>query len=147
MIAEATFHLLRLNPALIASDLTGIHYAERPERMTLPALLIERRPASRLDHAKGPSNAQKGSIRVIALAATYLGAGDLAKLAEKALNGWSGAVVMADDSEVRVRYADPQRADVPSDHRDGEGAIRTHGVRVDLDFILREPPAATAPTP
>lgn len=143
MIAEAVHQLLRTSPAIGgATGAPTIDYAERPQGEPLPGLVITREPVTRSDHAKGAADVQRGAVGVVCMAATYLAAQELADRVTAALNGFSGSVVI-EAGEVRLHLINPTTSDVPSDHRDGEGQIRTHGVRVSFRFVLHEPPAAS----
>lgn len=137
MIAEAVHKLLRNASAV--TDVVGdrIHYAERPVKLGLPALVVQDGADQTIPNLKDPSNASLGFVRVTALADTYLGAADLARAVRLALDGYHGNVAI-DSGTVRVGFLKlDDDAPIPSDHRDGEGLIRTHGRQVDFRHLLQ----------
>lgn len=116
----------------------GVYYAERPQAYPLPALVVQRGSRQGRPHLKGGGVNAWGFVRISALASTYLAASDLVSLVHDRLNGFAGEVeiTLADGTYTpRVGYLlwDDQ-SDLPSDHRDGQGKILTHGIQIDFRY-------------
>jgi hypothetical protein len=123
---------------------TRIHFAQRPQRYPLPAIVIQRGSAQRPHHFKGAAGTVRGFVRVTCLASTYLAARELADAVRNRLDGFAGDVAVQNavgaNTTVAVQYLmHDDAADIPSDHRDGQGDILTHGVQIDFRYQLAEP--------
>ena len=108
---------------------------------TLPACIITLPDSQRLNSLKGPVDTQRGTVRVACLGKTYHEADRLARQVTDTRAGTSGPHVFDADGgqtqTVTVKYLhhDDTR-ELPSEHRDGEGQIATHGFAVDFRFSM-----------
>ena len=143
MIDQAVYELLQADAAVAAAIADRLHFAERPQSYALPAIVIQRGSAVRSHHLKGADGLTTGFVRVTCLAGSYLAAADLARLVNAAIDGWAGDVTLqGPDGQVTLRVGyilQDSEDDIPSEHRDGEGRITTHGVQIDLRYAHREP--------
>lgn len=136
MIAPIVQNLLVSNPAIVTAVADRIHYVERPQSVTVPALVIQYGSGIPDHNMKGPTGTVRGMVRVTSLASTYLGAHDLAKLVRNALDGYTGTVM---DMHVSYLFLNNE-SDIPSDHRNGQGSILTHGIQQDFNYQFTTTP-------
>lgn len=140
MIEQAVQTVLKANAGVLAIVAAArVHLAERPQKYTLPAIVIERGLNNRIPKLKGPTGTDTGFITVTGLASSYLGAKDIMRAVNTALDGYTGTVTVkdaaGDDRTVEItRMRHDGEEDTPSDHRDGQGKILTHGRSVDFRF-------------
>lgn len=108
---------------------------------TLPACIVTVPDSERLNSLKGPVATQRGTVRVACLGKTHHGADRLATQVTDALAGTSGPHTFdatgGQTQTVTVKYLhhDDTR-ELPSEHRDGENHIATHGFAVDFRFAM-----------
>lgn len=120
-----------------------VHVAEQPHTSapSLPACVVTLPDSRRLSSLDGPVNTQHGTVRVACMAKTLHAADRLATQVTDTLAGHSGAETFdaggGQVQTVTVKYLhhDDTR-ELPSEHRDGEGRIATHGFAVDFRFAL-----------
>ena len=145
MIAQAAYQLLTTS-APIAAKLGGrIHYDQRPEGGQLPAVVIQSWTTQQDRHLKGIGyGSAYGILRLTVFADTYLGADDIAGLIFMRLEGYRGAVEIQDAEGnpasitiERLHFDDS--TELPSDHRDGQGQVLTHGRQLDYRFAITTP--------
>lgn len=143
MIEQVCHKLLTTSAAVTAKATGGAHYAERPQKYPLPAIVIQLVTAPRSHHLKGSTGRIVGVVRITTLARTYLDAKSLTASIINRLDGYSGTITVKNeegvDVDVRVKYLmlDDEQP-IPSDHRDGQGTIQTHGRQLDFRYSLTE---------
>lgn len=147
MITQAIYNLLSSDVTIAALIGTRIHYAERPQNgegitYKLPAIVIQRGSANNTHHLQGPSGRTSGFATVTCLADSYTSASDLANSVNAVLDGYAGLVNLKNaqgaDIILPVKYIlQDSQNDIPSDHRDGQGEIQTHGIAIDYRFAHR----------
>ena len=138
MIAEALHALLTATGSdTLANTVGRVYIAQRPPGTAVPALVVEvvnedRRPTAKLTN----SLFFGGVATVYALASTSTAAELLADAVQRTLDGHRGDVTAGTKHvtfhHVRIDSRSPMR----SDHRDGQGTIQTHGIRLDFDFLI-----------
>lgn len=143
-IAQAIHKLLSTSAPITAAVADHIHYANRPQRYSTPAIVIQAWVNRRDHHLKGAAGAAYGLARVTCLASTYLAAQELGELIRNRLDGYAATLSIMDangaDVEVEVewlKFDDGQ--DIPSDHRDGQGQPMTYGHQQDYRYAINEP--------
>jgi hypothetical protein len=142
MIEQVVYQRLTSSTPLTAAVATRIYVAERPQSKVttdLPAVVVQRGSAVAQHRLTGPVGTVQGFVRVTCLAGTYLDAATIGRLVRNRLDGFRGSAVVEGEA-VRVSYLELESiADVPSDHRDGQGQIKTHGVQLDFRYQTHEP--------
>ena len=143
MIAQAAIHLLHSSDAINAIVGQRTHYTQRPQGDALPALLIQSWATRHDHHQKGVGEgASYGILRVTALARTYTTAADLAALVRNRLDGRTGPHDIADPEgnaatiDIEWLLIDDE-AELPTDHRDGQGQPLTHGRQTDFRYAIK----------
>lgn len=130
MILEPVYTLIGASTAITDVIGSSLHYAERPQTYPLPAVVVQFISGEGDHYLKNASGLIRGSVRVTALASTYLGAHDLADLLVNRLDGYHGT-----SAGLKIDYLKlDTRSDIPSDHRDGKDLISTHGVQLDFRY-------------
>ncbi len=140
---EQVVHKLLSEAESISGASINIHYGERPQKYPLPAVVIQRGRANHRHTLKGASGKVNGSVRVTVLAGSYLAPDALKEKVRLCLDGYAGTVAIKDEDgqEQTVTIKSLKLLDdddIPSDHRDGEGKIRTHGIQMDFDYSANE---------
>lgn len=143
MIEAALSKLLKGTTAIAAAATGGVHIAERPETFPLPCLVIGPSFEEKDHHFEGATGTARGTVPVTALAGSALQTRDLLNLVRLRLDGLDGVVTIKDDAgadlDFKLEYLlHDGEAPIPSDHRDGEGRIRTHGRRADFAYAITE---------
>lgn len=147
MISQVAYQVLNGFAGVTSRVSNAIYYAERPQEAIaiprLPAIVIEHPDEQIENHLKGPINRTRGNLHINALATTYLGAKDVARQINAALNGYQGQPVtrLDDGTEITLKVAyilTTNETDLPTDHRDGQGRILTHGRLVIFRYSYQE---------
>lgn len=142
MIEQAVYQRLESSTPLTEAVGTRVYIAERPQvklNTDLPAVVVQRGSGVPDHQLDGPVGTVRGFVRVTCLAGQYLDAEKIARLVRNRLDGYRDRLVI-EDQDIRVSYVELESIDdIPSDHRDGQGQIKTHGVQLDFRYQTHEP--------
>ncbi|MEM1027517.1 MAG: DUF3168 domain-containing protein [Planctomycetota bacterium] len=142
MIEQAVYQRLESSSPLTEAVGTRVYIAERPQvklNTDLPAVVVQRGSGVPDHQLDGPVGTLRGFVRVTCLSGQYLDAEKIARLVRNRLDGYRDRLVI-EGQDIRVSYVELESIDdIPSDHRDGQGQIKTHGVQLDFRYQTHEP--------
>jgi len=147
MIHQAIRKLL--TESVEVTNLVGdrIYYVERPQIFDLPAVAITVGITEKVSGLSDSMATYKGSLEITALASTYTAVHDITQAIESLLSGSTAIVEVIDKDQAAVnveiqRFLHDDSIDLKTDHRNGDGQIRTHARQAGFRFTYIIKPTA-----